>query len=67
KKAQQRKDTGATYGAVPCHNCHAQIHELGEVYNGGWQVVHLWTIICLAMGILGPNERTYLGPDLAEL
>jgi hypothetical protein len=40
---------------------------LGEHYEGGWQVVHLWTIICLAMGILGENERTYLGPDLAEL
>ena len=26
----------------------------------------MWTIICLAMGILGENERTYLGPDLAE-
>jgi hypothetical protein len=28
-------------------------------------VVHLWTIMCLAMGILGENERSYLGPDLA--
>jgi Fe-S oxidoreductase len=66
-KADQIKATGASYVAVPCHNCHAQIHELGEHYEGGWQVVHLWTIICLAMGILGENERTYLGPDLAEL
>ena len=66
-KAQQILDTGAKYVAVPCHNCHAQIHELGEHYSDGWSVVHLWTIICLAMGILGENERTYLGPELAEL
>ncbi len=31
-----------------------------------YYTVHLWTILCLAMGILGENERTYLGPDLAE-
>jgi hypothetical protein len=30
-------------------------------------VVHLWTILCLAMGCLGENERAYLGPDLAEV
>lgn len=66
-KAEQIKATGAGYVAVPCHNCHAQIHELGEFYEGGWHVVHLWTIICLSLGILGENERTYLGPDMAEL
>ena len=66
-KADQIKTTGATYVAVPCHNCHAQIHELNEHYEGGWNTVHLWTIICLSMGMLGENERTYLGPDLAEL
>jgi hypothetical protein len=26
----------------------------------------LWTIMCLAMGNLGENERGYLGPDLAD-
>jgi len=31
------------------------------------QTVHLWTLICLALGILGPKERTYLGEDLAEV
>ena len=66
KKADQIKATGASYVAVPCHNCHAQIHELSEHYEGGWNVVHLWTIIALSMGILGENERTYLGPDLEE-
>lgn len=65
-KADQVKATGATYVAVPCHNCHAQLHELSEYYEGGWHTLHLWTIICLAMGILGENERVYLGPDLAE-
>ncbi|MEW6265823.1 MAG: (Fe-S)-binding protein [Thermodesulfobacteriota bacterium] len=65
-KANQIISTGAKYVAVPCHNCHAQIHELGEVYEGHWNVVHLWTIICLSLGVLGPNERTYLGSDLSE-
>lgn len=65
-KFDQIMDTGADYVAVPCHNCHAQIHEMAGHYNGSYHVVHLWTIICLAMGILGEDERTYLGPDLAE-
>ena len=52
---------------TPCHNCHAQIHDLSEHYEGHYHTVHLWTLICLAMGILGPNERTYLGEDLADL
>jgi hypothetical protein len=30
-------------------------------------VVHLWTLICLSLGILGPNERTYLGGDLKDI
>jgi hypothetical protein len=30
-------------------------------------VVHLWTMICLSLGILGPNERTYLGEDLKKV
>jgi Fe-S oxidoreductase len=66
-KKDQILKTGATYCITPCHNCHAQVHDLSEHFDGGWQTVHLWTIICLAMGILGENERTYLGPDLAEL
>jgi hypothetical protein len=59
--------TGAAYCITPCHNCHAQIHDIGEHYEGGYHTVHLWTILCLALGILGENERTYLGPDLAEV
>jgi Fe-S oxidoreductase len=50
-----------------CHNCHAQIHELSEHYGGGYGVVHLWTLICLALGILGENEREYLREDLKEV
>ena len=66
-KDEQIKATGAGYCIAGCHNCHAQIHELSEHYKGGWHTVHLWTLICLAMGCLGENERAYLGPDLAEV
>jgi hypothetical protein len=39
---------------------------MGSHYGGRYHVLHLWTIMCLAMGILGENERSYLGPDLAN-
>ncbi len=65
-KFDQIIETGANYVITPCHNCHAQIEDICHVYGGNYFTVHLWTIICLAMGILGENERTYLGPDLAE-
>jgi len=64
-KFDQVMATGAKYVIAPCHNCHSQIEDMGEHYGGGYRVLHLWTIMCLAMGILGENERTYLGPDLA--
>jgi Fe-S oxidoreductase len=66
-KDEQIKATGADYCIAGCHNCHAQIHELSEHYGGGYPVVHLWTLICLSLGVLGPNERTYLGEDLREV
>jgi hypothetical protein len=66
-KDQQIKATGADYCIAGCHNCHAQIHELSEHYGGGYPVVHLWTLICLSLGILGPNEREYLGDDLKKV
>ena len=66
-KFNQLAATGATYVIAPCHNCHGQIEDIGEHYGGNYHVVHLWTIICLAMGVLGEEERTYLGPDLAEV
>ncbi len=66
-KAGQIKATRAQYVITPCHNCHAQIEELSEHYQGGWHTVNLWTILCLSLGLLGENERTYLGPELAEV
>jgi len=66
-KYEQIDRTGADYCITPCHNCHAQIHDLKEHYSGKYHSVHLWTLICLSLGVLGENERTYLGPDLAEL
>ncbi len=66
-KFDQIMATGAGYCIAPCHNCHSQIHDLSEHFEGGFPVVHLWTLICLSMGVLGENERAYLGPDLAEV
>jgi Fe-S oxidoreductase len=67
QKFDQIMQTGANYCITPCHNCHSQIHDLSEHFEGGFHAVHLWTLICLAMGNLGPNERTYLGADLADV
>jgi Fe-S oxidoreductase len=66
-KVGQILATKADYVVTPCHNCHAQIEELSEHYQGGWRTVHLWTILCLSLGVLGENERAYLGPELAEV
>lgn len=66
-KDEQVKATKAPYVVAGCHNCHAQIHDLSEHYGGHYNVVHFWTILCLALGILGPNERAYLGEDLKEV
>ncbi|MBF0230208.1 MAG: (Fe-S)-binding protein [Desulfamplus sp.] len=65
-KFDQIAQTGADYVVTPCHNCHAQIEDIKHVYDGKYHVIHLWTLLCLSMGILGENERTYLGPDLAD-
>lgn len=66
-KLRQILDTGADYCIAACHNCHSQIHDLAEHFEAPYQTVHLWTLICLSLGILGENEREYLGPDLAEV
>lgn len=66
-KFEQISQTGADYCITPCHNCHAQVHDIGEHYGGKYHTVHIWTIIGLAMGFLSENERAYLGPDLADL
>ncbi len=64
RKFDQIQATGAAYVLTPCHNCHSQMHDIGHFYGGHYGVVHLWTLICLSLGILGKNERIYLGPDL---
>ena len=66
-KFNQIMATNASYVIAPCHNCHGQIEDIGHHYGGKYHVVHLWTIIALAMGVLNETERTYLGPDLAEV
>ena len=66
RKFDQIIETGADYCLTPCHNCHAQIHDLKDHYGGKYHTTHLWTIICLSLGILGENEREYLGSDLSE-
>lgn len=66
RKHEQIMATGARYVIAPCHNCHSQIHDLGQHYGGEYHVVHLWTLIALSLGMLGENERTYLGEDLCQ-
>ncbi len=66
-KFDQIMKTGAPYCITPCHNCHSQIHDLSEYNKGGFHAVHLWTFIALSLGVLGENERVYLGPELAEV
>ncbi len=66
RKNDQIMATGAPYVIAPCHNCHPQVHGLPEHYEGHYHVVHLWTLIALSLGILGENERAYLGDDLCE-
>ncbi len=66
-KDDQIRQTGADYCIAGCHNCHAQIHELSDYYEGHYGVIHLWTLICLSLGILGPNERAYLRDDLKDV
>ncbi len=67
RKFDQIATTGAAYVLTPCHNCHSQMEDIGHHYGGDYGVVHFWTLICLSLGILGENERTYLGPDLLAL
>ncbi len=62
-KYDQIMRTGARYCITPCHNCHAQIHDLSHHFNGGFHVSNLWTILALSLGILGENERE----DLCDL
>lgn len=67
RKFDQIEATEATYVLTPCHNCHSQMEDLAHHYGGTYRVVHFWTLICLSLGILGPDERKYLGPDLQDV
>jgi len=67
RKYEQIAVTEADYVLTPCHNCHTQITDIGEHYGGRYRVIHFWTLICLSLGILGPHERKYLGPELAQI
>jgi len=64
RKHEQIAATGASYCITPCHNCHTQIQDLAKAHGGRYRAVHLWTLICLSLGVLGPEERQYLGADL---
>lgn len=66
-KLEQILKTGAAYCITPCCNCHSQITDLSNHYNADFRTVHLFTILCLAMNVLGENERKYLGDDLARI
>ncbi len=66
-KDDQIQATGATYCITGCHNCHAQIHELGEHFGAGYHAVHAWTLLALSLGVLGESERVHLGEDLQEV
>ena len=66
-KTAQILETQAAYCITPCNNCHKQIQDLSHYYQAGFNAIHLWTIICLAMGVLGENERKYLGEDLKRI
>ncbi len=67
RKFDQIQATAANYVLTPCHNCHSQMEDIGEHFGGHYRVVHFWTLICLSLGILGENERRYLGPELEQI
>ncbi len=46
---------------------HAEVHDMGHHHGAAYGTVHIWTLICLSLGILGPNERAYLGDDLKDV
>lgn len=66
-KFDQVMATGAKYCITPCHNCHAQIHDLSHHFNGGFFVSNLWTFLALSLGVLGENEREDLCDELKDI
>jgi Fe-S oxidoreductase len=66
-KFEQVMATGAKYCITPCHNCHAQIHDISHHFDGGFHVSNLWTFLALSLGVLGENEREDLCDELKEV
>ncbi len=66
-KLDQIIETEADYCITPCNNCHHQILDLSHHFQAKFNTVHLWTILCLSLGVLGEHERKYLGDDLARI
>jgi Fe-S oxidoreductase len=66
-KLDQILETEAAYCITPCSSCHRQILDLSRHYQARFRTIHLWTILCLAMGVLAPSERKYLGADLSQV
>jgi Fe-S oxidoreductase len=67
RKFDQIAATEAAYVLTPCHNCHSQMEDLAHHFHGNYRVAHFWTLICLSLGILGDDERKYLGPEFEGL
>jgi hypothetical protein len=55
--SNKSRNTGADYCITPCHNCHAQIHDLKEHYEGKYHTVHIWTTDLPVHGHFG-RKRT---------
>ncbi len=66
-KLEQILETEAAYCITPCSNCHSQIMEVSHHFHAGFHTLHLWTLLCLAMGVLDKDERKYLGKDLKKV
>lgn len=67
RKFDQIQVTEADYVLTPCHNCRSQMEDIGEHFGGHYRVAHVWTLICLSLGVFGENERRYLGPELQQV
>lgn len=67
RKFDQIEATQADYVLTPCHNCHTQIEDIGDHYDGQYGVIHYWSLICLSLGLLDVSEQKYLGAQLAAL
>lgn len=55
-KVDQILETRADYCITPCRSCYRQIQEAGRFYQADFNTVHLWTILCLSLGVVGEKE-----------